>query len=78
VAVEGFRAHLNRSTLTGMKWVLLVVGLLLVLFGVVWTLQGLDVIGGSPMSGSSIWAVVGPITAVVGLILAITGLRRRT
>ena len=56
------------------------VGLLLALLGVVWTLQGLDVLGGSAMSGVSFWAVVGPIVALGGLVLAVMGtrgLRRR-
>jgi len=61
-----------------MKWVMLVVGVLLVLAGVVWTLQGLDVMGGSAMSGNSFWAVVGPIVAIAGLALALAGLRRKT
>ena len=61
-----------------MKWVLLVIGVLLVLTGTLWTLQGLDVVGGSAMSGVTLWAIVGPIVAVVGLVLAILGARRRT
>jgi len=61
-----------------MKWVLLVIGVLLVLTGILWTLQGLDVVGGSAMSGVTLWAIVGPIVAVVGLVLAILGARRKT
>lgn len=60
-----------------MRWLLLAVGLLLVLFGVVWTLQGLDVLGGSGMSGNRLWAVLGPITAVAGALIAAAGARRR-
>jgi hypothetical protein len=56
-------------------WVYLVVGLLLALMGVVWTLQGLNVLGGSGMSGVTLWAVVGPIVAVAGLVLAVLGAR---
>jgi hypothetical protein len=59
-----------------MKWVLLVVGVLLVVTGVVWTLQGLDYLGGSAMSGVAMWAVIGPVVAVAGLVLAIVGVRR--
>ena len=59
-----------------MKWVFLAVGVLLVLTGIVWTLQGLDVLGGSAMSGVTIWAIVGPIVAIVGLILLINGVRK--
>ena len=61
-----------------MKWVFLVVGILLVLTGIVWTLQGLDVLGGSAMSGVTAWAVIGPIVGVIGLALAIVGARRKT
>jgi hypothetical protein len=50
-------------------------GILLILIGGVWGLQGLGVFGGSGMSGKTLWAVVGPIVAVVGVILLVTGLR---
>jgi hypothetical protein len=56
--------------------VLVVVGALLLLAGVVWALQGFNVLGGSAMSGHSLWAVVGPIVAVVGLVLLLAGTRR--
>jgi hypothetical protein len=59
-----------------MRWVLLIGGVVLALLGVVWTLQGLDVLGGSSMSGVTIWAIVGPIVALVGLGLLVTGIRR--
>ena len=52
-------------------------GALLMVAGVIFTLQGLGDIGGSPMAGVTLWAVIGPIIAVIGLALAITGLRRR-
>jgi hypothetical protein len=52
-------------------------GALLTVAGVIFTLQGLGYIGGSVMTGVSLWAVIGPIVAVIGLALAITGLRRR-
>jgi hypothetical protein len=50
-------------------------GVLLILIGGVWGLQGLGVFGGSAMSGKTLWAVVGPIVAVIGVILVATGLR---
>lgn len=56
--------------------VLIVIGVVLIAVGVVWTLQGLDVLGGSAMSGVTMWAVVGPVVAVVGAGLAIAGYRR--
>jgi hypothetical protein len=59
-----------------MRWVLLVVGALMLVTGLVWTLQGLDVLGGSAMSGNAVWAVVGPIVAVAGVVLVGLAVRR--
>lgn len=55
----------------------IMLGVLLALAGVVWTLQGLGLVGGSFMTGASIWAVIGPVTALVGVAVAATGWRRR-
>lgn len=52
-------------------WPWLVVGVVLILVGLVWTLQGLDVIRGSAMSGSPVWGVVGPIILIVGIVLVV-------
>jgi hypothetical protein len=56
----------------------LVVGVVLILVGVVWTLQGLDVMGGSGMSGNAFWAVVGPVVALGGAYLAVRAARTPT
>jgi hypothetical protein len=56
-------------------WV--VVGLVIAVIGLLFTLQGTNVIGGSAMSGSNFWAVAGPIIIVIGLVAAATGARRR-
>jgi hypothetical protein len=53
-------------------------GSLITLAGVVFTLQGVGVIGGSFMSGTTTWAIAGPLIALVGLALVILGLRRRS
>ena len=55
--------------------VLVVIGLLAALAGTVWTLQGLGYVGGSFMSGATVWAVIGPIVALIGLVLITLGLR---
>jgi hypothetical protein len=60
-----------------MKNLLVPVGVLLVLVGLLWMLQGLDVVGGSGMSGKTLWAIIGPIVALVGVGLVVTGIRRR-
>lgn len=59
-----------------MKIVMLIVAALLIVIGVVWALQGLGVVGGSAMSGNSVWAVIGPIVVVVGIGVGIVALRR--
>lgn len=57
--------------------VLVGVGVLLTLAGVIFTLQGVGVLGGSVMSGVTFWAVAGPVIALAGLATAVMGLRRR-
>ncbi|GGM88656.1 MULTISPECIES: hypothetical protein [Terrabacter] len=54
-----------------------IVGVLLVLVGVLWLLQGLGYVGGSVMSGVTLWAIIGPVVAVAGVALALSGTRRR-
>lgn len=56
--------------------VLLVGGVVLVLIGLLWTLQGLGTVGGSAMSGVTLWAIVGPIVALIGVYLLWRGIRR--
>jgi hypothetical protein len=54
----------------------LVAAVVMVLLGGLWTLQGLGYVGGSSMTGSQTWAVVGPLVAGLGVALAITVLGR--
>jgi hypothetical protein len=60
-----------------MRWVWMIVGLLAVATGVLWTLQGLNIVSGSGMSGQRAFVVIGPILALIGLALVVIGLRRR-
>ncbi|MGH2502434.1 MAG: hypothetical protein ACRDID_07945 [Ktedonobacterales bacterium] len=61
-----------------MRSVGIVLGVIILLVGVVWTLQGLNILHGSVMSGSMLWTMIGPIVAIVGLVLLFgVGLRRR-
>ncbi len=57
--------------------VIVVAGAAAVLAGLVWTLQGLGYVGGSFMSGATVWAVIGPLVALAGLVLIGLGLRGR-
>ena len=59
-----------------MKILLRVVSLLLVLTGVVWILQGVNVLPGSFMTGQITWAVRGAVTALVGIALFFLAGRR--
>jgi hypothetical protein len=45
-------------------------GLLLILVGALWMLQGLGVVSGSAMTGVTLWAVIGPVVALAGLWVA--------
>ncbi|WP_433515785.1 hypothetical protein ACQP2T_09430 [Nonomuraea sp. CA-143628] len=56
-------------------WIFLVLGVLLVLMGALWTLQGLGIVGGSVMSGVTLWAIIGPIVLIVGAVVAFIGIR---
>lgn len=54
----------------------LVLGAVLVLVGLLWAGQGLGWIGGSPMTGVTLWALIGPLVALVGVALVVRGARR--
>lgn len=61
-----------------MRWVWFIIGALLVISGVIWTLQGLDLLGQTGgMNGQKIWAIIGPITAIIGVLLFRLGMRKR-
>lgn len=56
-------------------WV--VVGIVVALLGLLFTLQGAGVISGSAMSNTTFWTVAGPIIMVIGLVVAALGVRGR-
>ncbi len=61
-----------------MRWVLIIVGILFVLLGAVWVLQGTNVLTQSAvMSGNSLWTVIGAIVGAVGIVLTVLGAARR-
>ena len=55
-------------------WPYVLIGVILIAVGLVWTLQGVGVMGGSAMSGSPLWATIGPIVLVVGVVLIGVGI----
>jgi len=60
-----------------MRWVLIILGIVVILVGLVWLLQGTNVLAGSPMSGHRRWIVIGAGLDVVGVILIVIGSRMR-
>ena len=60
-----------------MKIALSIVGVLAALIGVVWILQGVNVLPGSFMTGQTKWAIYGSISFVLGAGLIVFANRRR-
>jgi len=59
------------------KPVVLVLGVIVALAGLLFSLQGFGVMKGSAMSGSAFWAVAGPVLVIGGLLLVGVGARGR-
>ena len=57
---------------------LLIVGVLLVLAGSTFALQGADYLGGSSMTGNPFWLYAGSGIAVLGVLLIIVAVARRS
>jgi protein-S-isoprenylcysteine O-methyltransferase Ste14 len=60
-----------------MVWIKAGVGIIAVLLGLLWIGQGFNLIGGSSMSGHSIFALLGLIVAAVGVWLLWSAQRTR-
>jgi len=58
------------------RWIAPVLGVLLVAFGGLWTLQGLGLVGGSFMTGSRLWLVIGLVLVIAGVALLLRRRRR--
>lgn len=55
----------------------IVIGVIMAVFGALWTFQGLGYVGGSFMSGSQSWTIIGSVVAGLGVALVIVGLQRK-
>ena len=53
-------------------------GVVVALFGLLWALQGFGVVGGSPMSNTTTWSIIGPIVALIGIAIAVGAARRKS
>ena len=54
------------------------IGVLLLLAGGVWFLQGINLLRGNAMSGQSQWVVIGAVVAIAGIGLLVFANRRRS
>jgi hypothetical protein len=60
-----------------MRIILIILGILFILAGGVWFLQGINLIPGSFMTGQIQWAIYGAISIAVGIGLLLFANRRR-
>ena len=51
-------------------------GIIVVAFGLLFSLQGFGAVSGSPMSNTTTWSVLGPLIVLIGLAIAFVGLRK--
>ncbi len=59
-----------------MRWVFNILGVILILIGIVWVLQGANILLGSFMSGQPAYAGLGIVAALVGIGLLVIANRR--
>jgi uncharacterized membrane protein HdeD (DUF308 family) len=60
-----------------MRIALNVSGVLCLLVGCIWILQGINILPGSFMTGQTKWAIYGSVLVVAGIVLLISANRRR-
>ena len=58
-----------------MRYVLLIVGGLMIFMGGVWLLQGVGILPGSFMTGQTFWAIMGAVILAIGGSLVLAGFR---
>src|SRR5262249_61285716 len=75
VTAMGTPANYLRETALMVNRLLITAGAVAAAAGVIFALQGFGVLGGSVMSGSSLWAALGPVIAVAGLVAGAAGIR---
>jgi hypothetical protein len=61
-----------------MRIVLNILGVLCLLLGCVWILQGINILPGSFMTGQTKWAIYGGVLVVVAVVVLISANRRRS
>lgn len=59
-----------------MRLVLTILGVLMILTGCVWTLQGFNILPGSFMTGDLKWAIYGSVLTLAGIAVIVWSRRR--
>ncbi len=60
-----------------MKILISIVGVLLIIMGIVWILQGINILPGSFMTGQLRWAVFGSLAVIVGILVVVFANKKR-
>lgn len=60
-----------------MRTLVTIIGVLLIVFGAIWILQGINVLPGSFMTGDIHWAIYGAIAVIAGLVLIAASRKRK-
>ena len=60
-----------------MRIVSTIVGVLCLLVGCIWFLQGINILPGSFMTGQTKWAVYGALLVIVGIVVLAVARRKR-
>ena len=78
MGITGLWWHLRASVgyMSPGRIILLAFGILALVTGGIWVVQGIGVLPGSFMTGQGLWAVIGVVTAIVGLFLVALARRR--
>ncbi|WP_414936924.1 hypothetical protein [Amycolatopsis sp. cmx-11-51] len=58
------------------RWVTLTIGLVFLLVGGVWVLQGAGMLTGSFMTGQKLWFLIGLVAFLIGVVLVAVTARR--
>jgi hypothetical protein len=60
-----------------MRIVMIISGVLCLLLGCVWILQGVNILPGSFMTGQTKWAIYGALLVIIGIGLLVSANRRK-
>lgn len=60
-----------------MRWLLNIIGIVLVLLGGVWVLQGTNLIRNGFMAGHLVYAILGGVSIIIGILLFVVTNRRQ-